>query len=68
MVKASIYEKWQIRHKLMNMVWSHLWLALHEQEEFDSGLSLVEYSRIATTKPVCGGRKNTIVPIGGVYI
>ena len=31
----------------MNMGWSHGWLTLHEQEEFDSGLTLIKCSRLS---------------------
>jgi hypothetical protein len=42
-VKSSIFGKWQMRHKLMNMDWFQQWLASHEQEEIDSGLALIKY-------------------------
>jgi hypothetical protein len=31
-----------MRHELKILDWSQQWLALHEQEEFDSGLALIK--------------------------
>jgi hypothetical protein len=39
--ESKLFGKWRMRHELMNMGWSHGWLTLHEQKEFDSGLTLI---------------------------
>ena len=49
-MKASILGKQIMRHELMIMVWSLLWLALHDQEDLNDELALikVEGHRTAT--------------------
>ena len=38
-----MFGKWQMRHELIIMKWSHIGgLLFHEQEEFDSGLALIK--------------------------